>query len=402
MISFLEKLLLKLPVREKVFFSTSYFDILSLVRISIKLRQLPLLHSEFDEILRSSNLEVLNLNLSSIRNESLNMQCNNNFEEFVSSNILNQIPMLILEGFAGLLKNVKRIKTDASLIFSANNHMSNIFFQTWTAEKINEGARFISSAHGGAIPDRYSMFKHEELISFKKTTWHIPCFDNHVQLPPNKFIKRNRKANFGNNLLLVGFEFFIYSYRCQSGPQSSLYFEEYNKNLKFCRLLNKEPFKMLKIKPHKHNVDSGWNTHQRYIDDLSIEKISSEKFLTQPILSSKLIVCTYPQTALFESMLSGVPTILLYLEKYWETESEFDDLIECMKNAEIIFSDSKVAANHVNTLWNNPIDWWNSEKVLSAREYFHEKCGKSSPDWLNEWSSFFKHEVRKLEEFDLS
>ncbi len=392
-ISFLEKILLKLPVREKVLFSTSYFDILSLIRLSIKLRQIPLLHTEFDEILRSRKLEVINLNLSSKRNESLNMKCDNNFEKFVCKNLLNQLPMLILEGFSSLLIKTKKIKTDANLIFSANNHMCNLFFQTWIAEKINKGARFISSSHGGGIPDRYSMFKHEELISYKKTTWHIPCFDNHVQLTPNKISKKYRKVGFGNYLLLIGFEFSLYSNRCQSGPGSSLYFEEYNKNLKFCRLLNNEPFKMLKIKPHKHNVISGWNTYKRYIDDISAEKISSEKILSHAIHSSKLIVCTYPQTSFLESMLSGVPTILLYLEKYWETDPVFDDLIECLKNAKIIFSDTKMAAKHVNTIWNNPIEWWNSEKVLTAREIFQKKCGKHNPNWLKEWSLFFKNEI---------
>jgi putative transferase (TIGR04331 family) len=274
--------------------------------------------------------------------------------------------------------------------------VSNLFFQTWTAEKISRGDRLIVSSHGGAIPDKYSMFKHEEHISYKKVIWNIPYCDNHVQMSPTKFSRNNDKVISGDKLLLIGFELSVYSNRCQSGPISSLYSEVYKKNIEFCSLLKTEPFENLRIKPNKHTgTKSGWNTYQRFLDDLTTEKFLSISPLSNIINTSKIIVCTYPQTAFFESMQSGVPTILLYLEKYWETETVFDELIESMKKAKIIFTDSKVAANHVNTIWNNPIKWWKSEKVLAVRENFHDKCGRINPDWLNEWSSFFLQEIKE-------
>ncbi len=392
---YIDKLLQVFSVNEKVFFSNSYFDLRSFLALSFKLRQFPLFHAEFDKILKDNVNSLSRCSVFYDRNHTLNIDANNDFEKFVSENIISQLPLIFLEGFKKVLKDTSKIKTDASIIFTSSSHLFHNVFQIWTAVQVCNGKKLITSSHGGAIPDKYSMFNYDEMISYIKVVWNKPYCDNHVQLSPNKLIRNKSSSKVGKHLSLIGLELLSYSYRCQSGPNSSLLMEDYKKNIKFSKSLDNEVFENLKIRPSANN---GWNTRQRYIDDLGLDKISSEKSVLDLINNSKVVVCTYPQTTFSEAMQSGIPTILLYMDKYWETESLFNDLIEHMKDVKIVFTNPRAAADHINNIWNNPNTWWESKEVVLAREHFFDLCGNINDDWVDEWSEFFNGELQHIVE----
>jgi len=391
--SFFDYWLGKIPIKEKVLFVNSYFDFWNIIRLSINLRQVPRLHSEFESIRQCLYSEVSNDKLLVERKSVLPIQTDNNFEKFVGQNILNQLPKLTLEGFSGIYERVKSISTDAKVIFTANAHMNNYIFQIWAAEQSCFGKKLITSSHGGAMTSQYIMFGHEEKISHKKIVWTTPHCENHVQLPANKIIgMKYKESKPGDKLLIVDLEFPIYSYRCQSGPGSSLLLENIIHNIKFYKLLTSHISKVFKVTPY----NQGWSKINRYTNILSDNDEVSSAPILQEILRSKVVVCTYPQTTFLEAMHSGVPTILLYMEKYWELEDAFEGLIQMMKEAKIIFSDAEEAANHINSVWDNPKVWWGSPQVVAAREKFFDMCGRTNPNWLDEWSSFFNKELEEI------
>jgi putative transferase (TIGR04331 family) len=391
----IDRLLQAFNINEKVFFSNSYFDLKSFVALSFKLKQLPLFHAEFDRILKDNVDYLTGCPVFKDRDDTLNMDVNNDFEQFVSENIICQLPLIFLEGFKKVLKDTSNIKTNAPIIFTSSSHLFHSVFQIWSAIQVHNGKKLITSAHGGAIPDKFSMFNYDEMISYKKVVWNKPYCDNHVQLSPSKLIRSKGSFKAGKRLSLIGLELLSYSYRCQSGPNSSLLMEDYQKNTKFCRLLDDKVFEQLKIRPSANN---GWNTRQRYIDDFGVDKISSEKSVLDFISNSKVVVCTYPQTTFSEAMQSGVPTILLYMDKYWETESLFNDLIEHMKEVKIIFTNPYLAAKHINKIWGDPGAWWESQEVILAREHFFDLCGNVNDNWIEEWSDFFNKELQFIDD----
>ena len=131
------------------------------------------------------------------------------------------------------------------------------------------------------------------------------------------------------------------------------------------------------------------------IDIFGEQIISAKNNFSDAIYSSKLIVCTYPQTTFSEAMLSNTPVVLLYIKEYWETRPEFNELLEAMMEAKIIFSDATLAAKHVSEIHSKPEIWWKSDTVIAARNLFHDNCLKFSNDWLAEWSLFFESELDK-------
>ena len=186
---------------------------------------------------------------------------------------------------------------------------------------------------------------------------------------------------------MVGREVTRYSYKIESGPNSSLNIDDFNQTVDFINLLDKKTRVLLKVRPYSN---MGWFTKDRYSDLYGKEIISKKKTLFQDIERSKLIICTYPQTTFSEAMHSEIPTILLYKEEFWELQPVFDNLVMELKKADIIHSDPGKAAKHINSISTNPSIWWNKEETKKARNMFFNVCGTVSNDPLSEWVNFFK------------
>ncbi|HIF35508.1 MAG TPA: hypothetical protein EYQ71_02395, partial [Candidatus Thioglobus sp.] len=334
-----------LQKEEKIVFVTSYFSLNVLARISLKLRQLPRFYTEFDENLNMKRVQA------STRRVSLGLVSDNEFESFIIRNIVFDMPVSYIEGYQQITKRANNILPSCQVIFCANAYWSNDLFKIWCAQMVNKGKKLIISEHGGSITKKYINFSHEVKISDINTVWHKPFVDNQVQLPPNKIIGRRKAKNNGNDITIVGVEVPLFVGRYHSGLSSSLVLEQFDLEAGFIDRLSLDVKARLVVRP---NPDIGWNTRGAYIDKLGPERISPYKNLIEVFDHSKLIVCTYPETTFFEAMYSGVPTILLYKKEYWEASPEFNDLIKVLEGVNILFSDSIVASNHINKIWNNP------------------------------------------------
>jgi len=150
-------------------------------------------------------------------------------------------------------------------------------------------------------------------------------------------------------------------------------------------LLSEDIKKFFQIKPYPNR---GWDTRQRFVDILGARRVTNEKKLSRFISSSRVVICTYPQTTFAESIVSGKPTVLFYPEQYWETIPEMEGLINLLKKVGIIFVDYRLLANHLNEVWKNPIKWWGSEEVLEARNEMNLKLFDHNTDSIKEWARF--------------
>lgn len=362
-----------------VFYNTS-FPNKFLIKLFYKLGQYPRLCSEFN--INMSN----NTDNSFIRPQLEKEQLANSFEQFLYSRVFKDMPKIYLEGYRVLSEYCMSL-SDAEVIFTANAHIGNDIFKTWSAKQVDNGAQLIIGEHGGAFRSLMSMFDHEEKICDKKTVWHIGYDNKHVRLTPNKLLKKKTKNSDSNQITLVGREVTRYSYRFESGPNSSLNIDDFKQTVDFINLLDKKTRALFKVRPYSN---MGWFTKDRYSDLYGKKIISKKKTLFQDIEVSKLIVCTYPQTTFSEAMHSEIPTILLYKEEFWELQPVFDNLVMELKKANIIHSDPAKAAKHINNISSNPKIWWNKDETKKARNMFFNICGTVSNDPLSEWVNFFK------------
>jgi putative transferase (TIGR04331 family) len=362
-------------------FYKSYFQCKFLLKLFYKVRQIPRIYSEFEkEIDYKSRHSFIRPKLDAGSDLT-------NFERFLYGRIFKDMPNAYLEGYENLSSYCMSLP-DAKVIFTANAHFHNEKFKVWSAQQIDKGSKLIISAHGGSIASKLAAFSsHEDKVCDKKVVWHMVLNAKHIKLSPNKLIKKHLDYASSRKLVtMVGLDLPRYPYRCQSGPNSSLILDDFNQKVNFIDLLDTKARAVFRVRPYP---DRGWSTEDRYSDIYGKEIISKNKTLSKSYEASKLIVCTYPQTTFSESMHSGIPTILLYIEEYWELHPAFDELMVKLKEVGIVYSDPIKAAKHVNNISHNPKIWWNKKETIRARNMFFDICGAVSDNPLDDWSCFF-------------
>ena len=380
----LDGLLSILRFNYKVILVTPYIDFFSNLKLSLKLKQIPRLHSVFDKkIIFKKPL------LHKDRKSKLNdFNPLTDFEKFIKDVLFFHIPKSYLESYSELQDEANKINPKSSIIFTANSHLTNDFFNHWCAKKIEMGGILVTSQHGGALKQPQNLFLHQEKISDKMLVWHTPIEQNHVKLSVNKLVQ-NKRHTGGDELSIVALEVSMYVYRAQPGPKSGTLIDDYNQKINFINNLSSKVNQSVKVRAVNRG-EGYFNSKSRYRTDLGIEKISSYNSYEEMLSNSKIIVCTYPLTTYLEAMFSGIPTISLYKKKHWQFSAMFDELIEILLKNNMIFYDPYKAAEHINNIWDNPIEWWNSHQVLQARKMFFDTCGNVKEDSIDEWASFFR------------
>jgi putative transferase (TIGR04331 family) len=363
----------------------TYFPNKFLIKLFYKLGQIPRLYSEFNTKMNN------NANNFFIRPKIVKEQVANSFEQFLFTRVFKDMPKIYLEGYKMLSAYCMSL-SNAQVIFTANAHLDNEVFKTWSAKQVDNGAQLIIGQHGGSIIPLMSMFEHEEKICDKKTVWHIEYDKNYTKLTPNKLFKKKLNDNHGDQIILVGLEVTRYSYRIESGISSSLNIDHFNQTVDLINLLDKKTRALFKVKPYSN---MGCFTKDRYSNLYGKEIISNKKTLFQNYERSRLIICTYPSTTFSEAMHSGIPTILLYQKEFWELQPVFDNLVIELMKANIIHTDPVKAAKHINTISGNPKIWWDKEETKKARNMFFHLCGTINDDPLSEWFNFFKSTLSK-------
>jgi putative transferase (TIGR04331 family) len=362
----------------------SYFPRISLLRLSIKLRLVPRAQSKFNKPINypppivRENLSRTNLALS----VGSKAPC---FEHFLFENILSDIPICHLEGYEQLLDSQSELST-AKSIFTANAHFGNELFKVWAAEQKQNGAKLIISSHGGALYPLHSIFDHQEKIANIRVIWGSEWIKEQIRLPANKLKRKVLWYQKKGNVSVIDYDNPNYSYRCASIPMGPLSLECYEQNLRLVNLLSPRVKEKLKIRP---KISGKWQKKQRYIDTLGPEIISTEQSVESTILNSRLVICTYPQTTFSQAMSSGVPTMIMYLEEFWEVQPIYCELLACLKEAGIMHTDEKSAASHINNIFDDPMEWWNADATKDALKLFNEMCLTNSKDPISSWANFF-------------
>ena len=372
------------PKKRKLVFYQSYFPRSFLAKLFFRLWLIPRSEGRFNKMIsypgsmKRDGIDKIDFNLPLDRGR-------NNFENFVMENILLDIPVSYLEGYSVLFKMQSQLN-DAENIFTANAHFANELFKVWAAEQKYKGSNLIISSHGGALYPLYSVFDHQEKISDYRIIWGLGWMKGQIRMPPNKLHSKVSTYNPSGSISIIDYDGQKYSYRCTSLPMGPLSLEAYNLNKNFIKCLSEEARRHIQIRTFPLGA---WEREKRYIDDFGLNIISQDS-LVNTISNSRLVICTYPQTTFSEAMYSGVPTMILYDEKFWEVQPIYIELVQLLKGSGIMHTDEILAAQHVDSIANDPMEWWNKPKTIFARKKFNELCLTIEPNPLGSWVELFR------------
>jgi putative transferase (TIGR04331 family) len=373
--------------RNKFVLVQSYFPLMALARVNLRLRQMPSLYLEDFEWPRrqaqGADCGRIGLRAAII----LQRKPLNAFEAFLYSRIGVDLLQVCVESFELIRCQANAVSLRPKVVLTATGHWFNDLFKHWIAERVHEGTALVTMDHGGSLHPAFGAMDFEEDIADVKATWVLPYHPKHVRLPSNKLVGRRPLGNVKQHLIVVGSEVPRYAYAAWSGPIGSQTMVGFDYVCRLYGNLQDAPRRAFKVKPYP---DLGWRMHQRFVARLGGEHVVSDPRLQNVLKSARMIVCTYPQTTFSEAMASGVPAILVYPRHLWETVPLFDDLIEALRVARIVFFEPASAAQHINAVWNDPVAWWQTAAVRTARLRFEREVLDLRSDWIDPWIKFIE------------
>ena len=113
----------------------SIFRKIDNIKISINLKQIPTYsYDTFNDIFGFKNFYENEIFDVKKRNSiKLNFNCKSEFEKFLKSSIIEDIPLCFVEGFDNLFNFVKKIQMRPKKIISSYYHYFNELFKVWVA-----------------------------------------------------------------------------------------------------------------------------------------------------------------------------------------------------------------------------------------------------------------------------
>jgi|TARA_Y100000817_G_scaffold308894_1_gene297244 putative transferase (TIGR04331 family) len=386
--SLLDKVLSYFARKNSVVLKQTGFETKKLIKLFLKLRQIPTLHSELNKKFIKKKMNRSNL--------LLNIDPKNDFETFFEKILLDLLPYSYIENYKEAIKEAKKIKLKPKIIFTSYSHTVNDFFKIWTAEKTLEKVRYIVSDHGPNIEDDAKRnFNSHSNFADLYTTWTRP-YDLKKQMSPTPsiyFEKIKQGKNNLNKILLLGGRTILYPYKMQTGPIAGQMLKTFRLWDEFYLSLSQEKRNLFKLRPHPKD---DWKSKDFFYKKYGKKIISDTSNFKQDALTSRIVVNTAFETTFYHCMFSDIPTILIFNENLFFITKDLEKLFEKFQSAQILFSKPNDAAKHIDKIWSNPFEWWNSNKVNEAKTEFYKNFFLKAEDEVENWTSFFKNQMKIL------
>jgi len=362
------------------------------IKLNLKLNQLPIfLFNKTFQYLLSSGVKFnhkLRKDINFVFKEDFKKK--DFFVEFLDEIIKFDVPKSFLEGYKIFNNSINHLSFNPKIIISSY-HYNNERLKFWIAKKVNiDKSTFFQLQHGANNQQRFSACHEiDAKTADQRLVWSQPRERNDIQMPSSKFMNLKKLNNKGLCLTYVEKPIFTFPKRINTD-------ENYFINIKNIILLKKNldqsHFKNLIYAPSGSNYDV---ERKEVVKILGKNKIQKKQTLFKCIKFSKILICSYAETAFLECLLSGRPTILIntYPRIPFNDVNE-ETHKELIKN-NISFDNAKEAALHVNKIGNNPNLWWDSNGVQDAIENFKNKFCKIDENSTDVWKNFLIRELEK-------
>jgi putative transferase (TIGR04331 family) len=385
-------------LNKNVFISTN-FSKWDLIKLQISLGQMP--------YLVTSEMKLEEVSVCPGMRKDLEMnEASSEFEIILEKLIPGNIPKANVECRSKICNNViLKYPKKVSTIITTHGYWVNDDLKLWIAEKKAQGSTLVISQHGGLFGSGLieQSEVHQIKISDRFYTWGWKDEKHsHVQpLSPPKLSLVTKKGIFqkrnGSILWVWGADFPNFYFRMHSVPISSQGLEYTHDQIKFGKNLSEDVLEILKLRL-RPNPRFLWEQDQ-YIKDAGLDKNieRNSKNLYQQLNESRLCVTTDNSSVFLETLSINFPTILFWNPKHWEVRSEAEPYYDLLRKTGILYDTPEAAAEKINDIYINPMEWWLQPDVQKARSLFCQKYAYlNEENWLQEWKTAL-NEISKLD-----
>ena len=202
-------------------------------------------------------------------------------------------------------------------------------------------------------------------------------------LPMPLLIKKKKKIVNENRILLALTTRSVYVIRLLVGPKSSMnLIDHIDDPIKFIKQLNYTDFLYARFHP---SDKERWNNELILKNKVPNLKPDNEDSFYKSLDRSRIFVSDSLGTSFLESMQSNTPTVIFINKNSYLFRDSFLKHVSYLRKAKILFFSPIEAANHINEVYNNIDNWWNSDITKKIRNNFCLEHSLTSTRWINDW-----------------
>jgi putative transferase (TIGR04331 family) len=298
------------------------------------------------------------------------------FEKYLKKKIIQEMPKSYLENFKNYTNRC--IHRRKSKIIISSYFLYNDNFDKFDVALSHEnGTKVYLLEHGGSLPCLKDYLDLDKIYLTKISWFRHRNKNKAIQSKLNPIFFRFNENYFkyskylNKSLLIIGGGGHRWVQSCPYMPQATQRLNQLLDLKNFFKVLNNKIKKkiILKVHPHFNKENNNFDYTKLYKNIFRKKQLTSHKI---DILfhSSKIVVCVYPETTFAQAMAIGIPTILFFEKKNYifhkDTKKILNDLIDC----KILFTNPRLAADHINNIWKDPLKWFYSDKVNKVRKHF--------------------------------
>jgi len=339
---------------------------------------------------------------NNLRNNLDQLDSIDDFEAAFIQTLPQNFPSLYLEGFHLAQEHTeKKWSKSPSAFVSLTGWYFAEPFKFLAADKSEKGCRLVAVQHGGLygtgrlVPSEV----HELEISDSYMVWGWAADDVQSQhnLPsPNlpSLVANQRtggKASKQGPIVMVTTAHPRFLLRFQSMPVGSQWETYFDWRHRFLQVLPTQVRKSILLRTGEK--DYGWDVRSRTSD--AFPEIGWDEGMAyhQRLKSSRIIVADYPGTTFLESMKANVPTVLFWDSQQWEIREEAEPYFDSLREDGILWDSPEAAGTHAASIFEDPWEWWGSQRIQQARQRFLDRFGFAQEDWAKYWADALREEA---------
>ena len=342
---------------------------------------------EFILIDPQKELNLMERMSTEMRNRLMINDSDDKFEALLKKTIIDSIPICYVEDYLHYSNNAKK-NIELDLLGSAVGWGHSEPFKFLAAEAVLKGTILAEFQHGGGYGCFLSIPEEELAVergifyswghTYKDNNKIIPLPSPHL----SKLIDSHSSNIVNNNIVFVGTT--IYKYLKRFG---SCYFPDdivhyFNSKKRFLNAL---------LEKNKNNIiycprdEVGWQEVNGIKESFPEVQFDVNRSSVVLMRKAKITVIDHPSTSYLEALVINVPTVLYWDHDIFLMRPEAEPFFQELRDVGILYKDPVSAAEKVNKIFHDPMEWWHSNTVQSARKEFCDRFAYARKDWLDVW-----------------
>ena len=336
--------------------------------LEIKFIQLP---TKFEEpVINYKNKNKILRSKLNFRDEAVE----DPFEKFLRANISDFLPISFIENFSSIEYLSKKINLPKKpkFIFTSFSYAYDEIFKVYTAEKTETKIPYLVGQHGNNYFTKIRCNYVPELnFSDRFISWGTQKDSNIFGAFNFKTLKK--KGSFKSNGKLI----IILDYLNQSNLDLLNGEQKVDNYLReFAIQLNNLDKKIknnsiIRLNPSFYKDGFGVN-YTKIFENLNIEIDNGDKDISSLIKDARLCLFNYDSTGVLENFITNLPTIFLCEKTFINSiNTNFEKKYISLFNNNIMFTDPKKLAIHLENNWNKIEDWWFNKDTQIVIQQFN-------------------------------